>query len=227
MKEKLQQLANWIDALSIRERGFVLVSLIIAIFLVGNQLLLDPLEKQARQLQIKLKKQNKDLVRVREQQQQVIERSAADPDAQNLKQVAALKKAMQELDLQLQTMTVDLITPQQMAKVLEEVLTRETDLKLVSVQSLPPLALTDTEDEDNDARKKKRGKTVVPGVYQHALKIEFKGSYLSTLRYMQELEKLSRRFYWSSVDFAVEDYPQAHVTITVNTLSLNEAWIGV
>ena len=97
---------------------------------------------------------------------------------------------------------------------LEEVLTRETDLRLVSVQSLPSLALT----EDKDTSTNKRGKTVVPGVYQHALKIEFTGSYLSTLGYMQALENLSRRFYWGSVDFAVEAYPQARVTITVNTL---------
>ena len=223
MKEKLQQLANWIDALSIRERGFLLVALIIAIFLVGNQLLLEPLDKQARQLQVKLKKQQKDLLRVREQQQQVVERSATDPDAENMQQIAALKKAMQELDTRLQGMTVDLIDPQQMAKVLEEVLTRDTDLQLVSVQSLPPLALTDP-DEDGE---KKDVKSAVTGAYQHALKIEFKGGYLSTLRYMQELEKLSRRFYWGSVDFVVEDHPQAHVTIIVNTLSLNEAWIGV
>lgn len=225
MKEKLQQLANWIDTLSLRERGFVLLAIIIAIFLVWDRVLLQPLDKQAKSLQVQLKKQNKDLLRVREQQQEVVERSTANPDAENLQQVAALKKVMQELDVQLQAMTVDLVTPQQMAKVLEEVLTRETDLKLVSVQSLPPLALTDTADED--AKSKKRGKNVLPGVYQHTLKIEFKGSYLSTLQYMQQLENLSRRFYWGSVDFAVESYPLARVTITVNTLSLNEAWIGV
>lgn len=223
--EKIQQLANWIDTLSVRERSILLLAIIIAVFLVWDRLLLEPLEKQAKQVQVKLKKQNKDLVRIRQQQQQVVARSSADPDAQNLQQIAVLKKAMQELDTQLQTMTVDLISPQQMVKVLEEVLTRETDLQLVSVQSLPPLALTDT--KDKDAKKKKRGKTVVPGVYQHALKIEFKGSYLSTMGYMQELENLSRRFYWGSVDFTVLNYPQAHVVITVNTLSLNEAWIGV
>lgn len=225
MKAKLQLLANWIDTLSIRERGILLLALIIAVFLIWDRVLLDPMDKQAKELKVKLKKQNKDLVRVRAQQQQVLERSAANPDAENLKQIAALKKVMQELDVKLQGMTVDLITPRQMATVLEEVLTRETDLQLVSVESLPPLALTDT--EDDDARSKKRSKTVLPGVYQHALKIEFKGSYISTLHYMQELEKLSRRFYWGSVDFVVEDYPQARVTITVNTLSLNEAWIGV
>lgn len=223
MKEKLLQLTNWIDTLSIRERSFLLLALVIAIFLVWNQVLLEPLDIQAKQLQIKLKKQNKDLVRVRQQQKEVIERSAADPDAQNIQQIATLKKAIQKLDVRLQSMTVDLISPQQMAKVLEEVLTRETDLQLVRVQSLPPLALTDHE----DAKSKKRGEKVLPGVYRHALKIEFKGSYLSTMRYMQALEKLSRRFYWGSLDFSVEAYPQARVTITVNTLSLNEAWIGV
>ena len=225
--EKIQQLANWIDTLSVRERSILLLAIIIAVFLVWDKLLLEPLEKQAKQVQIELKKQNKDLVRVREQQQQIIARSSADPDAKNLNQIVALKKVMQELDTQLQTMTVDLISPQQMVKVLEEVLTRETDLKLISVESLPPLALTDTDAGDKEAKKKKRGKTVVPGVYQHALKIEFKGSYLSTMSYMQELENLSRRFYWGSVDFTVLNYPQAHVVITVNTLSLNEEWIGV
>ena len=223
--EKIQQLANWIDTLSVRERSILLLAIIIAVFLVWDRILLEPLEKQAKQVQVKLKKQNNDLARIREQQQQIIARSTADPDASNLKQIAALKKVMQELDTQLKTMTVDLISPQQMVKVLEEVLTRETDLKLISVESLPPLALTDT--DDKDAKKKKRGKTVVPGVYQHTLKIEFKGSYLSTMAYMQELESLSRRFYWGSVDFTVLKYPQAHVVITVNTLSLNEEWIGV
>ncbi|WP_126452403.1 type II secretion system protein GspM [Sulfuriflexus mobilis] len=225
MRERWQQLANWIDMLSLRERGFLLLALIIAIFLIWNQVLLDPLEKQAKELQVKLKKQNKDLERLRARQKDVIDHSAADPNAQDNLEIMAIKKVVQTLDAQLQEMTIDLISPQQMAKVLEEVLTRETDLKLVSVQSLPPLALTEA--EDDVAKNNKRGKSIVPGVYRHALKIEFKGSYLSTLRYMQELEKLSRRFYWGSVDFVVEDYPHARVTITVNTLSLNEAWIGV
>lgn len=223
--EKLQQLADWIDTLTLRERGFLLLSLIMAIFLVGDRLLLEPLDKQAKQVQIKLKKQNKDVNRLRQQQQQLVERSLVDPDAENLKQIAVLKKAMLKLNEQLQNMTVDLISPQQMVKVLEEVLTRETDLKLVSIESLPPLALMDK--EDKTARKKQRSKTVLPGVYQHALKIEFEGSYLSTMAYLKELESLSRRFYWGSVDFTVLNYPRAHVVIIVNTLSLNEAWIGV
>ena len=225
MRAKLQQLANWIDALNIKERAGFLIAIIIAIFLVWDQILLTPLESKGKLLQIQVKKQNKDLARVREQQTQVIERSVRDPNEQNNKEILALNKAMVSLDARLREMTVDLINPQQMATVLEEVLTRETDLHLISVKSLPPQPLTEV--KDKASRRDKRSKSTLPGVYKHALQIEFQGSYLSTLQYMQALEELERRFYWGSIDFEVEEYPRARVIITVNTLSLNEAWIGV
>lgn len=225
MMAKLQQLANWIDALNLKERAGFLIAIIIAIFLVWDQLLLTPLEQQGKLLQTQVKKQSKDLARIREQQKQVIDRSVQDPNEQNNKQILALNKAMESLDARLREMTVDLINPREMAKVLEEVLTRETDLRLISVKSLPPQPLNEV--EDKASKQGKRSKSILPGVYKHALQIEFQGSYLSTLRYLQALEKLQRRFYWASIDFVVEEYPRARVTITVNTLSLNEAWIGV
>lgn len=225
MMAKLQQLANWIDALNLKERAGFLIAIIIAIFLVWDQLLLTPLEQQGKLLQIQVKKQSKDLARIRDQQKQIIDRSVEDPNEQNNKQILALNKAMESLDARLREMTVDLISPQQMAKVLEEVLTRETDLRLISVKSLPPQPLNEVKDKAN--KQGKRSKSILPGVYKHTLQIEFQGSYLSTLQYLQALENLQRRFYWGSIDFVVEEYPRARVTITVNTLSLNEAWIGV
>lgn len=225
MKQRIEKLAHWIDSQSLRERALILFAIIFSVFLIWEKVLLDPLAVQAKQLQVEVKKQNKDLARVREQQEQVLKRAGADPDAQTLKDIEAIRIAMQSLNERLQQMTVDLIDPAKMAQVLEEVLTRETDLKLIRVEALAPKPLGDSKTLDkNDA---KRTKAALPGVYQHALQIEFQGSYLSTLNYMQELEKLSQQFYWGSVDFSVEEYPKAHVIITIKTLSLNEAWIGV
>lgn len=225
MKQRIEKLAHWIDSQSLRERALILFAIIFSVFLIWEKVLLDPLAAQAKQLQVEVKKQNKDLARVREQQEQVLKRAGADPDAQTLKDIEAIRVAMQSLNERLRQMTVDLIDPAKMAQVLEEVLTRETDLKLIRVEALAPKPLGDSKTLDkNDA---KRTKAALPGVYQHALQIEFQGSYLSTLNYMQELEKLSQQFYWGSVDFSVEEYPKAHVIITIKTLSLNEAWIGV
>lgn len=221
----MEQLAHWIDDQSLRERSLILFAVIVAIFLIWEKVLLDPLASQAKQLNIEIKKQNKDLARVREQQVVVLERAGSNPDAQTLEDIETLRNAMKVLNERLRQMTVDLIDPAKMAQVLEEVLTRETDLKLIRVEALSPKPLGESKVLDKNTNK--RSKAALPGVYQHALQIEFQGSYLSTLNYMQELEKLSQQFYWGSVDFSVEEYPKAHVIITIKTLSLNEAWIGV
>ena len=225
MKQRIEQLAHWIDSQSLRERSLILFAIIFAIFLIWEKLLLDPLALQAKQLKVEIKKQNKDLARVREQQVQVLNRANSDPNAQTLKDIESLRTAMKVLNKQLRTMTVDLIDPAKMAEVLEDVLTRETDLKLIRVEALSPQPLGNSKTLDKN--RDKRSKTALPGVYQHALQIEFQGSFLSTLNYMRELEKLTQQFYWGSVDFSVDEYPDAHVIITIKTLSLNEAWIGV
>ena len=225
MKQRIEQLSHWIDSQSLRERALILFAIIFAVFLIWEKILLDPLAAQAEQLQAEVKKHNKDLARIREQQAQVLQRAGSNPDEQTLKDIKSLRIAMENLNKRLRQMTVDLIDPAKMAAVLEEVLTRETDLRLIRVEALSPKPLGDSKTLDKN--KDKRSKHVLPGVYQHALQIEFEGSYLSTLNYMQELEKLSQQFYWGSVDFSVEDYPKANVVFTIKTLSLNEAWIGV
>lgn len=225
MKQRIEKLAQWIDSQSLRERGLILFAIIFSIFLLWEKILLDPLAAQAEQLKVEVKKQNKTLAQVREQQVQTLTRAGSDPDAKTLKDIASLQVAMQSLNERLQQMTVNLIEPAKMAGVLEDVLTRETDLKLIRVEALPPKPLGNS--ESSDEGDDKRIKSALPGVYQHTLQIEFQGSYLSTLDYMQELEKLSQQFYWGSVDFTIKEHPKAHVIITIKTLSLNEAWIGV
>jgi len=225
MKQRIEKLANWIDSQSLRERALILFAIIFAIFLIWEKTLLDPLGVQAKQLKVEVKKKNKELNRIREQQAQVLKRASDDPNAQVNNDIASLRTAINVLDTKLQEMTVGLIEPAKMAVILEDVLTRETDLKLIRVEALSPRPLDESKNEDKNNTKRTNKK--LPGVYQHALQIEFQGSYLSTLNYMQELEKLSQQFYWGSIDFNIEEYPRARVTITVNTLSLNEAWIGV
>lgn len=226
MIDKLNKLAFFIDTLSVRERAMIFLALVSSVFFIVQFALLDPLDLQAKQLAIEIKKQNKDLVRVRDQQQLVLTRAGLDPDENNRKKIATVQQALIEMDKRLRDMTVDLIPPNEMATVLEEVLTRETDLKLIAVKVLKPKPLT----EENDASsgvKKADTASVLPGVYQHSLQIELEGTYLSTLRYMQALEALPRRFFWGEADFKIDKYPRAQITIIVNTLSLNEAWIGV
>lgn len=233
MNDRLQRFEDWINTLNPRERLLMIVAAIAVVYLVWDQALFSPLDVKAKQLTADVQKQQNNLKTVRAQQQQIVSRAGSDPNNTIQKDMQSIAKTIDELDATLQSMTVDLIDPQQMAVVLEEVLTRRTDLKLVRVEALAPQSLgeqiTDAEPQDKQAGAKSAETEidVLPGVYKHTLEIEFTGSYLSTLAYIKELEALQRRFYWGSVNFEISDYPRARVVITVNTLSLNDAWIGV
>jgi len=113
-----------------------------------------------------------------------------------------------------------LIEPKQMAKVLEVVLAQNTDLKLQRVQSLGAEPLSPIK-----AKEGEEAETL--GIYRHGLQIEFKGSYLSTLKYLKALDKLPWNFYWDVLELNVDKYPVSTIVITVHTLSFHEGWIGV
>jgi MSHA biogenesis protein MshJ len=221
MKQYLTDMATRIDAFSLRERLLIMIGGVLVIYFLFNMFLIEPLLQQAKGLTQRLDRQNNELLSLRAQQQAIIKRSQTDPDAQNRKKQDVLAKDITQVNKRLQASTVDLISPQNMSAVLESVLNNFSGLELESIKALPPVSLADLLNDEN------RQSASIPGVYQHGLRMSFKGSYLDTLAYLQALESLKWRFYWGDIDFEVTKYPQAEVTIIVNTLSLNEAWIGI
>ena len=59
------------------------------------------------------------------------------------------------------------------------------------------------------------------------MKIVFEGDFFQTVDYMRKLEKLEWGFFWDEVSFEMKEYPQASITITLYTISLNPNWIGI
>jgi MSHA biogenesis protein MshJ len=64
-------------------------------------------------------------------------------------------------------------------------------------------------------------------VYQHSVEITLQGAYPDLVEYLAQLEKLSWRMFWGRISVNTEQYPRLRVTLTVQTLSLNRAWLIV
>jgi MSHA biogenesis protein MshJ len=62
-------------------------------------------------------------------------------------------------------------------------------------------------------------------LYRHGVQVTVRGNYLDMIDYMATLESLPTQLFWGQADFAVEDYPRAHVTLTLYTLSLDPKWL--
>lgn len=218
MKERLEQLRLRIDALTLRERGMLFFALIAVLYMLAQLALFGPLEVQQKRSLERIGSLQQEIAAFDEQTQSILRRQTIDPDADNLRLQQQLTAQITALDGQIAGAVQGLIAPQQMARVLEEVITRQSGLKLLRIESLAARPLIETAE----------GETPVhAGIWRHGVRLEFEGDYNNALAYVRALQGLPWMLYWDELEIAMDQYPRARITIVVHTLSLNEGWIGV
>jgi MSHA biogenesis protein MshJ len=212
---RLEKLRARIDDLSIRERGWLFITLAVLLGAAWQWLLMDPVERQQKDLVEKITAAQKQVTDLNDATQALVSARTADPDAENRRALEELRAALAGFDTQIKGTVSGLVEPRQMAQMLEEVLARNPGLVLKKARSLPAKPLVAAEEGSTST------------VYQHGLRLELEGSYLDALAYLRALQKMPRSIYWDEVRVSMDKYPKAEITITVHTLSLSEGWIGV
>lgn len=220
MFKQLQLLFDKYDALNERERISVMLLSVVAIIIVFVELVISPLnqkydviEKQVVSLTMQTQQLENQVVILKA-------KKTRDPDSHEKQKLKLLDEQIININGQLKEKMQGLIEPKQMAKVLEVVLTQNTDLKLQRVQSLGAEPLSPIKLKEGEAPQ-------ALGIYRHGLQITFKGTYLSTLKYLKAIDELPWNFYWDVLELNVDKYPVSSTVITVHTLSFHEGWIGV
>lgn len=218
MKERIEQLRLRIDALSLRERGMLFLVLVAVLYMLAQIALFAPLEAQQKRALDRIGNLQQEISAYDEQIQAILRRQSVDPDADNLRQQRQITAQIAALDSQIAGTVQGLIAPQQMARVLEEVILRQSGLKLLRIESLEARPLIETAEGEAPLNA---------GIWRHGVRLEFEGDYLGALAYVRELQTLPWMLYWDELEIAMDKYPAARITIVVHTLSLNEGWIGV
>jgi len=208
-----------IDALSLRERALIFLALTALIYLFWNGMLMAPLEQQQRTLLGQIETLRGEVQALDEQTVALLEQHNIDPNAAERDQITRLESQLTHADRQIKEMISGLIEPQQMPKILEQILQKHDGLAFIRLENLGREALVDV---TNDQRGKDE-----PGIFKHTMRLELEGSFMHTLAYLRELETLPWQFRWNEVELTMLEYPRAKVVITVHTLSLQEGWIGV
>ncbi|AVF96242.1 TPA: type II secretion system protein GspM [Vibrio diabolicus] len=138
-----------------------------------------------------------------------------DPNAEIDRAISNLLAESQHLSMQLAEIIEHLITPSQMAELLENVLEQQSGIHLLSLQTLPSEPIT----EDKEASQ-------YSGYYVHPVRMELTGDYFSIANYLNKLESLPASYYWRSFSYKVEEYPKAKLVLEVYTLGSREEFIG-
>jgi MSHA biogenesis protein MshJ len=221
----LRDLMDRFDQLSLRERVLVLGALVGVLLLVWDSALMGPLERDRKGRLQQVEMLRAEVSGLERSTEAIVAQGASDPDRETREAVQQMKKEIAELDTRLAGATSGLIAPNEMLRVLEQMLVRASSkLTLRALRTLPPEAVV------APAAAGATGAT--PGrpsaqVYRHGVELELSGTYLDTLNFLQALEALPWRFFWDRIEFAVEQHPQGRVRLLIFTLGLEEGWIGV
>jgi MSHA biogenesis protein MshJ len=215
-----------IDELSLRERAMIFAAAAFLLISLINAALLDPLLAKQKALSAEVVQQQEKMKELQAQMQALLQAKQDDEHSPLRLRIAQLRQQLQTQDTYLQTRRDRLVEPGKMAALLEQVLNRNGKLQLVALKTLPvsllvekPAARDDAAPIQGDERQKQ--------IFKHGVQITVRGSYLDFLDYLAALEKLPTQMFWGEVSLSVEQHPEALLTVTLYTLSMEKAWLSV
>lgn len=200
------------SALSQREK--ILITLVgwVAVIFVSLTVIIEPKIAEHQKAQRDVTRLTNSINSLKQQIELAQFRLQKDPNVEIDKQYQALTLDSQDLAQLLSTRIAALVSPSQMAQLLETVLQKSSKLKLISMSTLPSERLLD---ENNNA-----------GYYVHPVKLILSGKYFDIETYLSNLEELPVKYYWRNFSYEVTQYPIAELTIEVYTLGSSKGFIG-
>jgi len=214
----MQQWQVWNEkfgSMSSREKWLITLCGFVSIILGLFTLLVEPayIEKQQAETQISSMKLSNQ--RLEADLLLMTAKLSKDPDQEINLQYKRLIAESQELSEQLSKIIENLISPSEMATLLEGVLADSRELKLVSLESKTAEPIV-----------KGKSDSEYGGYYIHPVRIELIGSYFAIVNYLESLESMPVKYYWRSFSYKVEAYPNARLVLEVYTLGTREEFIG-
>ena len=220
--ESIKRIGARIDGMTLRERTIMFISLLVALFLLADQVLFPGLRNQQKQLEKQTSDQIVQINTINDQITRIVRENTEDPDVLLRARLAELNQHYAALETSSADITRGLVSPREMARLAQTLLRDNSALQLVKAENLPAEAIPLIENDKPGAAG-----VAGPSVYRHGLRLQVKGRYADIVRYLHTLERLNWRVMWGEVKLETRQYPATTATLTLYTLSLDKAWIGV
>lgn len=233
---RYKRLVERLDKMTLRERVLIFGAFsVLVVFVLGN-LWVMPSWNEQRAMAATLAAKQAQNQALQAQYTQIEQSYGRNLDDENKARLNALNQRLQSLDPSMVGVTRALVSPQEMARLLEDVLHHNQSLQVVSIESLPPEPLLPpvekTDQTDASIPATTAEGTAPPlenftGFYKHGMRVEVRGRYADIVNYLNALEGLRWKVFWGQVTLETEEYPVSHLTLVVYTLSLHQSWIGI
>jgi len=223
--EKWSELKDKTADLSLRERAILAIVLVVVVIFIWLETVYGKVETSQKQIERTKSELMLQSMTQADRFSELTTLLAHDPNEPLKQKQVELNEQLVSLREQIEFRLSHLIAPEKMADVMQSVLSDYKGLKLISARNLPvePLLINDKREKKQKTKHSEPQQAVI---FAHGFEMVLSGSYFQTLEFLQRLEQM-RGFYWQKLDYQVEKYPNAKITLHLNTLSLEEDWIGV
>lgn len=215
MANRLSDLSARFDRLSLRERGLLVVALVVLSYFVLDQWLLQPEMARQQQLEKDLAAQESERRQTEGEIAQVGALLARETQASAAARAAAEAGAEAGADA---GRALSIPAAPRLAELIRTIVADSPGLKIVSLRSLPsrPLPMAPKKEAAAGA---KAATEAPPPIHLHGLDITFSGDYLNLLSCLERLQSHAEPLLWGDLQFSVVKHPDATMRVTVFTLS--------
>ncbi|MEW5791777.1 MAG: hypothetical protein ACOY4L_12625 [Pseudomonadota bacterium] len=212
--KQLQKLAAFIDGASERERLLILAALTAALVLGSIQFVLDPLQRQVRQINAQIADTQAQQAALAETMQELTQNDPDSPRSPLRQRLARARDELAAVNARLQASGKQFLDDRELARWLDQLLGTERGLRVIGLQSLP------AEQVYPAPGAEQKGTPGTPALFRKGVELRFIGSYAATQHYFQRLERSPWPLEWGSLDYRVKNYPLGETTLVVSTYIL-------
>ncbi|RLV59051.1 MSHA biogenesis protein MshJ [Parashewanella curva] len=142
-------------------------------------------------------------------------RLETDPNQDYRAQIDSLEAQKKALDEQLEGQLIDMVSATYMPTLLEDILSKTTNVKLTGLQVVAPVPVLSMDDSSSE------------NLYRHGLKLKLTGDYFGFIKFVTAIDELPNKLYWKRVNYSVTQYPKAEIELELETVSINKELIRV
>lgn len=213
----LQRYADRVDAMSLRERVLIFLATAVVLVAIADSAFFEPILRRQK-LGSQSTQQQQDEIRAMQAQLQAFTQARVGDSANAKRRLFEKRKIeLAALDREIAASHRELVMPEQMARMLSEIVKRNPNVELVSMRKLPAAGLSSAGTPDATPEGSP--------LYRHGIEISVAGSYLSMLNYVSQLERQSAKIVWGNMELQAGVYPKVTLKITLYTLSPEKTWL--
>ena len=221
MNVKIKALEEKYNARSLRERILIAGAIFSVVYFFWYNVLYSYLLVPDEEVSKNLRSIKSQISQIEGQIDTISAVVGRNPTAALIAQSKNLKADNEVLSQKIRDEVKKMVPPTDMDEMLNNIIQKAAGMTVLGVENLEVKPLFEKKNVNIN------GSNAGFQVFNHGIKLQLQGTYFDTLRFLKVLEQQKMNVIWDSFSYEVTKYPNAKITLELNTLSLEEGWIGV